>query len=70
MSVIELGESIPALTPHVSFSMVAQFVMRVDSEQAASVSLPTWQDNIGYEEGQQRVLSKMVTGYPRYASVA
>ncbi|KUJ10624.1 cystathionine gamma-synthase-like protein [Mollisia scopiformis] len=49
MSVIELGESIPALTPH-----------------ATSVSLPEWQDNIGYEEGQERVLSKMVTGYPRF----
>ncbi|RDW67926.1 putative o-succinylhomoserine (thiol)-lyase [Coleophoma cylindrospora] len=49
MSIIELGESIPALTPH-----------------AASVSLPTWRDNVAYEEGQERVLSKMVTGYPRF----
>ncbi|KAG4413368.1 hypothetical protein IFR04_013485 [Cadophora malorum] len=49
MSVIELGESVPALTPH-----------------ATSVSLPKWSDNIGYEEGQERVLSKMVTGYPRF----
>ncbi|RFU32508.1 hypothetical protein B7463_g3813, partial [Scytalidium lignicola] len=49
MSVIELGESIPALTPH-----------------AASVSLPTWKDNIAYEEGQDRVVKKMVTGYPRF----
>lgn len=33
--------------------------------EAASVSLPTWEDNIGYEEGKDRVIGKMVTGYPR-----
>ncbi|CZS95141.1 probable O-succinylhomoserine (thiol)-lyase [Rhynchosporium agropyri] len=49
MSVIELGESVPALTPH-----------------ATSVSLPKWSDNIAYEEGQERVLSKLTTGYPRF----
>ncbi|KAK2628922.1 hypothetical protein QTJ16_002025 [Diplocarpon rosae] len=49
MSVIELGESVPALTPH-----------------ATSVSLPKWEDNIGYEEGQEWVLSKLKTGYPRF----
>ncbi|RAL61954.1 hypothetical protein DID88_002443 [Monilinia fructigena] len=49
MSNIELGESVPALTPH-----------------ATSVSLPTWKDNIGYEEGDQRVVGKMTTGYPRF----
>ncbi|PQE14528.1 cystathionine gamma-synthase protein [Rutstroemia sp. NJR-2017a BBW] len=49
MSIIELGESVPALTPH-----------------ATSVSLPTWKDNIGYEEGEARVLNKMTTGYPRF----
>ncbi|KAH8592256.1 pyridoxal phosphate-dependent transferase [Bisporella sp. PMI_857] len=49
MSIIELGESIPALTPH-----------------AASVSLPLWSDNIGYEEGQERIISKLSTGYPRF----
>ncbi|TAQ87345.1 hypothetical protein B7494_g4324 [Chlorociboria aeruginascens] len=49
MSIIELGESIPALTPH-----------------ASSVSLPTWEDNISYEKGQDRVMSKLTTGYPRF----
>jgi len=49
MSIIELGQPVPALTPH-----------------ATSVSLPTWTDNVGYEEGQERVLSKMTTGYPRF----
>jgi hypothetical protein len=33
---------------------------------AVSVSLPTWQDNVGYEEGDKRVLDAMVTGYPRF----
>lgn len=33
---------------------------------AISVSLPTWRDNVGYEEGQKRVVDSMVTGYPRF----
>ncbi|KAG8701799.1 Folylpolyglutamate synthetase, partial [Ceratobasidium sp. 394] len=33
---------------------------------AISVSLPTWQDNIGYEEGEKRVVDAMVNGYPRF----
>ncbi|KAI0754159.1 hypothetical protein C8Q80DRAFT_349278 [Daedaleopsis nitida] len=33
---------------------------------AISVSLPTWRDNVGYEEGSKRVLDAMVTGYPRF----
>lgn len=33
---------------------------------AISVSLPTWEDNIGYEEGDKRVVGAMVTGYPRF----
>ena len=31
-----------------------------------SVSLPTWKANVGYEEGEDWVLSKMKTGYPRF----
>jgi cystathionine gamma-synthase len=31
-----------------------------------SVSLPTWKANVGYEEGEQWVVSRMTTGYPRY----
>jgi cystathionine gamma-synthase len=34
--------------------------------KAISVSLPTWGANVGYEEGEEWVLSKMKTGYPRY----
>ncbi|KAF9448126.1 PLP-dependent transferase [Macrolepiota fuliginosa MF-IS2] len=33
---------------------------------AISVSLPTWRDNVGYEEGEARVVDTMVTGYPRF----
>lgn len=33
---------------------------------AVSVSLPTWEDNVGYEEGDKRVVEKMETGYPRF----
>ena len=33
---------------------------------AISVSLPTWEDNVGYEEGDKRVVDKMVSGYPRF----
>jgi cystathionine gamma-synthase len=30
------------------------------------MSLPTWADNVSYEEGDKRVMDKMPTGYPRY----
>lgn len=36
--------------------------------KAVSVSLPTWSANVGYEEGDDRVLGKMKTGYPRCAA--
>ena len=36
------------------------------TEHAISVSLPTWADNVGYEEGEERVLNAMQTGYPRF----
>lgn len=35
--------------------------------KAVSVSLPTWKANVGYEEGEDWVLGKMKTGYPRFA---
>ncbi|POR36878.1 Cystathionine gamma-synthase [Tolypocladium paradoxum] len=37
-----------------------------DTAHAVSVSLPTWQSNVGYEEGQEWVVSRMTTGYPRF----
>ncbi|KAF2751623.1 cystathionine gamma-synthase-like protein [Sporormia fimetaria CBS 119925] len=36
------------------------------TEHAVSVSLPTWKANVGYEEGEEWVISKMKTGYPRF----
>ena len=37
-----------------------------DSPHAASACLPTWADNIGYEEADPRVHEKLTTGYPRF----
>jgi cystathionine gamma-synthase len=36
------------------------------TEHAISVSLPKWVDNVGYEEGEARVIDAMQTGYPRF----
>lgn len=36
------------------------------TDHAISVSLPEWADNVGYEEGEARVLDAMQTGYPRF----
>ncbi|KAI8939655.1 hypothetical protein NX059_003412 [Plenodomus lindquistii] len=36
------------------------------TEHAVSVSLPTWRANVGYEEGEEWVMSKLKTGYPRF----
>ncbi|KIM91325.1 hypothetical protein PILCRDRAFT_810588 [Piloderma croceum F 1598] len=33
---------------------------------AISVSLPTWRDNVGYMEGEKRVMDAMASGYPRF----
>ena len=37
-----------------------------DTPHAVSVSLPSWRATVGYEEGEDWVLSKMTTGYPRF----
>jgi cystathionine gamma-synthase len=37
-----------------------------DSAHACSVCLPTWSAVIGYEEGREKVLKRMRTGYPRF----
>ncbi|KAJ2820166.1 Cystathionine gamma-synthase [Coemansia erecta] len=37
-----------------------------NTRHAVSVSLPTWEDNVDYEKGDPRVLSRMVNGYPRF----
>ncbi|ODV80782.1 PLP-dependent transferase [Suhomyces tanzawaensis NRRL Y-17324] len=33
---------------------------------AVSVSLPTWEATVGYEEGESWVVNKMTSGYPRF----
>jgi len=35
-------------------------------EHAVSVCLPRWEDNVGYEEGDSRVVETMESGYPRF----
>ena len=37
-----------------------------DSPHAVSVCLPTWRDNIGYEEADPRVIDRLQGGYPRF----
>jgi len=37
-----------------------------NTEHAVSVSLPSWKATVGYEEGEEWVISKMKTGYPRF----
>ncbi|MDH4443500.1 MAG: PLP-dependent transferase [Akkermansiaceae bacterium] len=37
-----------------------------DSSHACSVCLPTWDSILGYEEGREKVLKRMRTGYPRF----
>ena len=36
------------------------------SLHANSVCLPTWEDVIGYEEKDPRVIDRLQTGYPRF----
>ena len=33
---------------------------------AVGVSLPRWEDVVGYEEGEERVLEALTAGYPRF----
>lgn len=37
-----------------------------DSPHACSVCLPTWESVVGYEEGREKVVRRMRTGYPRF----
>ncbi|CAB4446279.1 unnamed protein product [Rhizophagus irregularis] len=37
-----------------------------NTSHAISVTLPTWQDNVDYEEAAERVVSRMTCGYPRF----
>ncbi len=37
-----------------------------DSTHACSVCLPTWDSVVGYEEGREKVMRRLRTGYPRF----
>lgn len=37
-----------------------------NTPHAVSVTLPTWEATIGYEEGEDWVVNKMTSGYPRF----
>ncbi|KAL5332645.1 pyridoxal phosphate-dependent transferase [Aspergillus crustosus] len=37
-----------------------------NTDHAVSVSLPTWEANVAYEEGEQWLVKKMQCGYPRF----
>lgn len=37
-----------------------------NTAHAISVTLPTWEATVGYEEGEEWVVSKMSSGYPRF----
>ncbi|KAF0408176.1 PLP-dependent transferase [Gigaspora margarita] len=37
-----------------------------NTPHAISVALPTWQDAVDYEEGRERVVNRMLSGYPRF----
>lgn len=42
------------------------FNRSADTTQAVSVSLPTWEANVAYEEGELWLVNKMQCGYPRF----
>lgn len=64
---VEVGESLPPATEHVSQRPFSPGTVTNLGRKAVSVSLPTWRANVGYEEGEEWVISKMKTGYPRHA---
>jgi cystathionine gamma-synthase len=37
-----------------------------DTSHACSVCLPTWDSVVGYEEGREKVIRRLRTGYPRF----
>lgn len=61
------GGPVPPNTDHVWFKTPPQPLH--DSSniyKAVSVSLPSWRENVGYEEGEDWVISRMQCGYPRF----
>ena len=37
-----------------------------DTPHACSVAMPLWEHNVGYEEGDERIISQFNAGYPRF----
>ena len=37
-----------------------------DTTHACSVCLPTWESVVGYEEGREKIIRRLRTGYPRF----
>jgi cystathionine gamma-synthase len=54
------------LATHPAWQEVDLGIPLPDSSHACSVCLPTWSSIIGYEEGREKVVKKMRTGYPRF----
>lgn len=67
-----LGAGIPSATPHaVRFLNPVSVAVRTSLNcwngcNQVSVSLPTWADNVDYEEGAERIVKAMKSGYPRF----
>lgn len=53
------------LDSHEDLSALGQTIPPLNAH-AISVSLPTWDDNIGYGEGYPHILTKIRSGYPRF----
>lgn len=52
--------------PHTPVSQEIGAPIPNNTPHAVSVTLPTWEANVGYEEGQDWVVNKMNSGYPRF----
>lgn len=70
-AIVELGRiralSLPEMPVASSFvSPPLGHSIPYSTPHAVSVSLPTWRDNVGYEEAEPRVVNAMQTGYPRF----
>ncbi|RKO92711.1 cystathionine gamma-synthase [Blyttiomyces helicus] len=56
----------PTSPPQRHHTLPALGIPIPDTPHAVSVALPTWQDCVGYEEGDRRVVDALQTGYPRF----
>lgn len=54
------------LTTHPAWREEDLGVPLPDSPHACSMCLPTWDSVLGYEEGREKVMKRLRTGYPRF----